>query len=135
MCGCFAAGLTILSARTAYEENLAAIERNLERLFHMQRDTDEILRTSQELEAASLPDEIDRLKVRLEDLGEVAARNRSVLAKSEEMGGTHGAPRLERPSSPSSSTVFSCGRRRRPDASRPIVASTCRSRAHMGSIY
>ena len=56
--------------RDSYEENLAAIERNLERLFHMQRDTNDILRTSQDLEAASLPDEIDRLKLRLEDLGE-----------------------------------------------------------------
>jgi len=54
----------------AYEETLQAIDRNLERLFHMQRDADEILRTSRELEAASLPDELDRLKIRLEDLGE-----------------------------------------------------------------
>jgi PAS domain S-box-containing protein len=55
-----------------YKEMLKAIERNLERLFHMERDTDEILMTSRELEAVSLPDELDRLKERLADLGEVS---------------------------------------------------------------
>ncbi len=56
----------------AYKETLKAIERNLERLFHMERDTDEILMTSRELEAVGLPDELDRLKERLADLGEVS---------------------------------------------------------------
>ena len=59
-----------VAGKDAYKETLEAIERNLERLFDMQRDTDEILRTSRELEAGSLPDELDRLKVRLADLGE-----------------------------------------------------------------
>ncbi len=55
-----------------YKETLDAMERNLERLLHMQRDTDEILRTSHELEAVSLSDELDRFKERLADLGEVS---------------------------------------------------------------
>ena len=55
-----------------YKAMLAAMERNLERLFHMQRDTDEILMTSRELEAGSLTDELDRLKERLADLGKVS---------------------------------------------------------------
>jgi PAS domain S-box-containing protein len=45
-------------------------EKNLERLFRMQKEADEILRTSGELEAGNLLDEIDRLKERMADLSE-----------------------------------------------------------------
>ncbi len=45
-------------------------EKNLERLFRMQKEADQILRTSAELEAGSLLDEIDRLKERMADLSE-----------------------------------------------------------------
>ncbi len=55
-----------------YKEPLAAMERNLERLFHMQKDTDEIMMTLRGLEAGSLTDELDRFKERLADLGEVS---------------------------------------------------------------
>ncbi len=60
-----------LVGQTAYEETLQAIERNLERLFRMQREADEILRTLSDVDAGSLPSELDRLKARLETLGEI----------------------------------------------------------------
>ena len=50
---------------------LSAMERNLERLFLMQKEVDDILRTSGELEAQGLVDEIDRLREKLEELYEV----------------------------------------------------------------
>ncbi|OPY69854.1 MAG: Sporulation kinase E [Syntrophorhabdaceae bacterium PtaU1.Bin034] len=59
---------------TPFAEQLKVIiettEKNLERLFRMQREADEILRTSRELEAVGLLDEIDRLYARLGDLSE-----------------------------------------------------------------
>jgi PAS domain S-box-containing protein len=48
-----------------------AVEKHLARLFRMQKEADEILRASRELEAVTLLDEIDRLKERLGDLSEV----------------------------------------------------------------
>ncbi len=50
---------------------METMEKNLERLFRMQKEADEILKTSGELEAGSLLDEIDRLKERMGDLSEV----------------------------------------------------------------
>lgn len=50
---------------------LDTMERNIERLSRMQREADEILRTSQELEAESLVGEIDKLRDRLSDFGEI----------------------------------------------------------------
>ncbi len=50
---------------------LSAMERNLERLFLMQREADEILRTSGELEAQGLVGELDHLREKFEDLYEV----------------------------------------------------------------
>jgi PAS domain S-box-containing protein len=47
------------------------IEKHLARLFRMQKEADGILRTSQEVEALGLIDEMDRLKDRLGDLGEI----------------------------------------------------------------
>jgi PAS domain S-box-containing protein len=49
------------------------MERNVERLSRMQREADEILRTSQELEAGGLVGDIDRLRDRLSDFGEIPA--------------------------------------------------------------
>ena len=72
-----------------YEEMLKAIERNLERLFHMERDTDEILMTSREVEAVSLPDELDRLKERLADLGEVSPEIDACVQGLKEWVGSH----------------------------------------------
>lgn len=54
------------------ETMLAAIERSLERLFLMQREADEILRTSGELEAEGLVGELIRLKEKVKDLYEVS---------------------------------------------------------------
>jgi len=53
------------------EGMLAAIERGLERLFLMERDADEILRTSGELEAGGLVGELIRLREKVKDLYEV----------------------------------------------------------------
>jgi PAS domain S-box-containing protein len=53
------------------EGMLAAIERGLQRLFLMERDADEILRTSGELEAEGLAGELIRLREKVKDLYEV----------------------------------------------------------------
>jgi PAS domain S-box-containing protein len=50
-----------------------AMEKHLARLFRMQKEADEILRTSRDVEAEGLLDEIDRLKERLGDLGGIPA--------------------------------------------------------------
>jgi len=50
------------------ETMLSAMERSLERLFQMEREADEILRTSGELEAVGLLDELDRLREKVGDL-------------------------------------------------------------------
>ncbi len=52
---------------------LAALERNAERLLRIQREADEIFRTSQELEAATLTDELDLLRQRMDGFGNVPA--------------------------------------------------------------
>ncbi len=52
---------------------LAALERNAERLLRIQREADEIFRASQELEAATITDELDLLQQRLDALGNVPA--------------------------------------------------------------
>ena len=52
---------------------LAALERNAERLLRIQREADEIFRTSQELEAATLTDELDLLRQRMSGFGNVPA--------------------------------------------------------------
>ena len=78
-----------LVSEDIYKETLKAMERNLERLFHMQRDTDEILTTSRELEAGSLTDELDRLKERLADLGEVSPEIDSCLQGLKDWVGSH----------------------------------------------
>src|SRR5208283_3862035 len=53
------------------EAMLAAIERGLERLFLMEGEADEILRTSGELEAEGLVGELIRLREKVKDLYEV----------------------------------------------------------------
>jgi PAS domain S-box-containing protein len=50
---------------------LAALERNAERLLRIQREADEIFRASQELEATTLTDELDLLRQRLDNFGNV----------------------------------------------------------------
>ncbi len=48
-----------------------SVERNLQRLFNISRETDEIFRLSQELEAIMLVGDLDRLWQRMENLSEV----------------------------------------------------------------
>jgi PAS domain S-box-containing protein len=48
-----------------------ALERNIERLLRIQRETDEIFRMSQELEASALLDELDLLRQRFDDFSAV----------------------------------------------------------------
>lgn len=48
-----------------------ALERNVERLLRIQRETDEIFRMSQDLEASALLDELDLLRQRFDDFSAV----------------------------------------------------------------
>jgi PAS domain S-box-containing protein len=50
---------------------LDAIDRNLERLFGISKETDEIFKASQELEAAMILDDLERLWERVKDLSEM----------------------------------------------------------------
>jgi PAS domain S-box-containing protein len=50
---------------------LDALERNTERLLRMQRETDEIFRVSQEIETSVLADEMEFLRERLDQFGNV----------------------------------------------------------------
>jgi len=50
-----------------------SVERNLQRLFNISRETDEIFRLSQELEAVMLVGDLDRFWQRMENLSEVPA--------------------------------------------------------------
>lgn len=50
---------------------LVALERNLERLFAISKETDDIFRVTQEVEANVLLDDLERLWARIEDLSEL----------------------------------------------------------------
>lgn len=50
---------------------IEALERNLERLFAISDETDEIFRVSQELEASLLLDDLDRILQRMKDISEI----------------------------------------------------------------
>ncbi len=56
---------------TNLQNTMETLERNLERLFKISRETDEIFRISQELEADVLLDNLDRLWQRIEDLSDM----------------------------------------------------------------
>jgi signal transduction histidine kinase len=58
---------------------METLERNLARLFGISKETDEIFRVSQELEAGVLLDNLDRLWQRIEDLSDVPPDVRSHL--------------------------------------------------------
>jgi PAS domain S-box-containing protein len=51
--------------------NFEVLERNLDRLFSISKETDEIFRLSQELEAGVLLGDLDRLWQRMEDISEI----------------------------------------------------------------
>ncbi|MDD3846062.1 MAG: PAS domain S-box protein [Syntrophorhabdaceae bacterium] len=55
----------------AIRELVDSVERNLQRLFNISRETDQIFRLSQELEAVMLVGDLDRLWQRMESLSEV----------------------------------------------------------------
>jgi PAS domain S-box-containing protein len=67
--------------RSLTEANLPNImetlERNLERLLNISKETDEIFKISQELEAGVLLDNLDRLWQRIEDLSDMPSEVRS----------------------------------------------------------
>jgi PAS domain S-box-containing protein len=50
---------------------IEALERNLERLFAISDETDEIFRASQELEASLVLDDLDRILQRMKDISEI----------------------------------------------------------------
>jgi PAS domain S-box-containing protein len=58
---------------------METFERNLARLFGISKETDEIFRVSQELEAGVLVDSLDRLWQRIEDLSDIPPDVRSHL--------------------------------------------------------
>ena len=59
------------SVNGGMEGIIIVLERNLERLLGIQRETDEIFRVTQEVEATVLLDDIERLWERLEDLSDL----------------------------------------------------------------
>ncbi len=71
------------------ERMLSAMERSLERLFTMQREADEILRTSGELEAEGLAGELGRLREKVEDLYEVPPEIAAAWESLKKWMGTH----------------------------------------------
>jgi PAS domain S-box-containing protein len=60
-----------LPIRANLQNTMEALERNLERLSSISKETDDIFRISQELEADVLLDNLDRLWQRIEDLSEM----------------------------------------------------------------
>ena len=59
------------------QNTLEALERNLDRLSNISKETDEIFRISQELEVGALLDNLDRLWQRIEDLSDMPIDVRS----------------------------------------------------------
>jgi PAS domain S-box-containing protein len=64
---------------TNLQNIMETLERNLARLFDISKETDEIFRVSQELEAGVLLDNLDRLWQRIEDLSDMPPDVRSHL--------------------------------------------------------
>jgi len=60
-----------LPVEASLQNFMEVLERNLERLFDISRETDEIFRVSQELEAGVLLDNLDSLWRRIEDLSDM----------------------------------------------------------------
>jgi PAS domain S-box-containing protein len=66
-----------LPTRATFQNTMEVLERNLERLSNISKETDDIFRISQELEAGVLLDNLDRLWQRIEDLSEMPLDVRS----------------------------------------------------------
>jgi PAS domain S-box-containing protein len=60
-----------MSLITNFQGLIEPLERNLERLFNLSKETDEIFNVSQELEALVVLDELDRIWSRMEVLSEI----------------------------------------------------------------
>ncbi|MBP1732826.1 MAG: hypothetical protein H6Q55_3255 [Deltaproteobacteria bacterium] len=58
---------------TRWQGNIETMERNLNRLTEIQRETNEIMRVSAELEAGALLNEVERLRQRVEESGSMPA--------------------------------------------------------------
>ncbi|MCX5815739.1 MAG: PAS domain-containing sensor histidine kinase [Proteobacteria bacterium] len=69
--------LETMSLITHFQGLIEPLERNLERLFNISRETDEIFNVSQELEALVILDDIDRLWQHMEVLSEIPSNIRS----------------------------------------------------------
>ena len=66
-----------LSLTDNFSGLLETLERNLERLFVISKETDEIFHVSQELEASVILDDLDHLLQRMEDVSEVNDETRA----------------------------------------------------------
>ena len=71
--------LKLLPIDTNLQNIMEILERNLARLFGISKETDEIFRISQELEADVLLDNLDRLWQRIKDLSDIPSDVRSHL--------------------------------------------------------
>jgi PAS domain S-box-containing protein len=79
-----------------FKDYIERLERNTERLVEISRETDEIFRVSQEVEAGMVLNDIDRLLERLEDLSEMPEAIRSHWKILKEWASKYlgGSPRL-----------------------------------------
>ncbi len=68
-----------LSIHATFQNTMEVLERNLERLSNISKETDDIFRISQELEAGALLDNLDRIWQRIEDLSEMPTDIRAHL--------------------------------------------------------
>jgi PAS domain S-box-containing protein len=66
-----------LPSRDSFSLLLETLERNLERLFDISKETDEIFHVSRELEASVVLDDLDHLLRRMEDISEVPEETRA----------------------------------------------------------
>ncbi len=66
-----------------------SMERNLDRLLRMQKETDKIFRTAQELEASELMDEFDRIRERMAGLSEMGPRILTCLETLKKWASSH----------------------------------------------
>lgn len=78
-----------------FERLLIAMERNVKRLLLMQKYTDDIMRTSGEIEAPGLVGELDRLKEKVEDFYEVPPDMAACWESLKKWMGTHVAHGFE----------------------------------------
>ena len=74
---------------TNFQGLMEPIERNLERLFNLSKETDEIFNVSQELEALVILDELDRLWVKMEVLSDIPPDIRSHWESLKKWTGKH----------------------------------------------